>query len=156
MTGRPKPTALKVFEGNRGKRPLPEDEPQPEAIMPECPDWLSKKAKEVFAREAPKFYKVGLLTEIDGDQFGAMCQSIAYLEEVVKKLENEELIIEKEIGRGENKKTETKVNPLQVEFRLLTNLVRAYASEFGGTPRGRAPLSVGMDKDRDGEDLLSR
>lgn len=146
MPGKPKPTALKVFEGNRGKRPLPEKEPKPRPIMPKCPRWLSKRAKQIFKKEGPKFHRIGLLTEADGDQFGAMCQTMAYLEDVVKKLDepDSEMVLS------------GKTNPLQVEFRLLANLFRSYAPEFGGTPRGRASLSVGVGKDKDGEDLLSR
>ena len=34
---RPKPTRLKLLTGNPGKRPLNDDEPQPQAAIPECP-----------------------------------------------------------------------------------------------------------------------
>ena len=37
---KPKPTALKVLEGNPGKRPLNLYEPTPEGDLPECPEWL--------------------------------------------------------------------------------------------------------------------
>ena len=41
---KPKPTALKVLEGNPGKRPLNENEPKPERKAPECPSWLEPEA----------------------------------------------------------------------------------------------------------------
>ena len=37
----PKPTYLKVLEGNPGKRPLNENEPKPKPSAPKCPAWLS-------------------------------------------------------------------------------------------------------------------
>ena len=37
---RPKPTRLKVLTGNPGKRPLNENEPRPEAHVPDCPPEL--------------------------------------------------------------------------------------------------------------------
>ena len=38
LRGRPrKPTKLRLLEGNRGKRALPKDEPQPEACEPKLP-----------------------------------------------------------------------------------------------------------------------
>ena len=46
MAGRkPKPTSLKVLEGNPGKRQLNPNEPKPDASVPKCPAWLSKEAK---------------------------------------------------------------------------------------------------------------
>lgn len=37
---KPKPTAMKMLEGNPGKRPLNLKEPVPEKKLPKCPDWL--------------------------------------------------------------------------------------------------------------------
>ena len=48
MAGRkPKPTALKVLEGDRGKgrRPLNEHEPVPPKGGVKCPSWLLPEAK---------------------------------------------------------------------------------------------------------------
>ena len=56
---KPKPTALKVLEGNPGKRPLNLFEPTPEDKMPECPDWLEDEAKAEWDRLAvPMFSSV--------------------------------------------------------------------------------------------------
>jgi hypothetical protein len=40
-----KPTALKIIQGNPGRRPISANEPQPE-IGADPPDWLSPAAKE--------------------------------------------------------------------------------------------------------------
>lgn len=41
ITGpKPKPTAIKILEGNPGKRPLNLNEPKPQRIAPECPVYL--------------------------------------------------------------------------------------------------------------------
>ena len=46
MRGRkPTPTAIKVLEGNPGKRPLNDREPQPPKKAPSCPKWLEPDAK---------------------------------------------------------------------------------------------------------------
>jgi phage terminase small subunit len=53
MAGRgrpPKPTALKVLEGNPGKRPLNQNEPKPEKKAPNCPSWLLPDAKKEWRR----------------------------------------------------------------------------------------------------------
>ena len=55
MAGRkPKPTALKVLEGDRGKgrRPLNEHEPIPPRGGVKCPSWLLPEAKKEWKRLA--------------------------------------------------------------------------------------------------------
>src|SRR5689334_3828108 len=48
----PKPTAIKKIQGNPGKRPLNENEPQLEPGIPECPDYLDEIARKEWARIA--------------------------------------------------------------------------------------------------------
>ena len=43
---KPKPTALKVLEGNPGKRPLNDREPVPPRAALKCPAWLLPEAKK--------------------------------------------------------------------------------------------------------------
>ena len=52
MPIKPKPTKLKILEGNPGRRPLNESEPLPQSIAPECPDWLLDEAKKEWNRLA--------------------------------------------------------------------------------------------------------
>ena len=42
---KPKPTAVKVLEGNPGKRSLNTNEPKPVKKAPRCPAWLEDEAK---------------------------------------------------------------------------------------------------------------
>ena len=37
---KPKPTSLKLLQGNPGHRALPKSEPQPRPVAPDCPDYL--------------------------------------------------------------------------------------------------------------------
>mgnify|MGYP007027670339 CR=1 FL=1 len=54
MAGRPKkPTALKVLEGNPGKRPLLGNEPHPRVAGVTCPSFLGKTAKTEWGRSRP-------------------------------------------------------------------------------------------------------
>ena len=79
MAGRPrKPTALKLLQGNPGKRKLPKGEVQPK-VGCEPPPWLNVKARVQWARLAPRLIELGLLTEIDGDAFAAICMLTAHL-----------------------------------------------------------------------------
>ena len=58
---KPKPTAVKVLEGNPGKRPLNMFEPTPEKIAPECPSWLNDEAKAEWNRLVDKMVELGIL-----------------------------------------------------------------------------------------------
>ena len=49
---KPKPTALKVLEGNPGKRPLNDHEPIPPKGELKCPSWLLPEAKKEWKRLA--------------------------------------------------------------------------------------------------------
>ena len=70
MAGRkPKPTSLKVLEGNPGKRQLNPNEPKPDASIPKCPAWLSKEAKREWKRLVPFLEQAGLLTQVDRAAF---------------------------------------------------------------------------------------
>ena len=62
---KPKPTAIKVLEGNPGKRALNEMEPQPEKKAPKCPVWLDKEAKKEWKRISKQLEDLGILTEVD-------------------------------------------------------------------------------------------
>ena len=78
MAGRkPKPTSLKVLEGNPGKRQLNPNEPKLDASVPKCPAWLSKEAKREWKRLVPFLEQAGLLTQVDRAAFAGYCQSYA-------------------------------------------------------------------------------
>ena len=47
---KPQPTALKVLKGNPGRRPLNEDEPKPEVLLPRPPAHLSPVARREWRR----------------------------------------------------------------------------------------------------------
>lgn len=73
MRGRPpKPTALRVLQGNPGKRPLPADEPKPEgpAVRPK---FLKGRSRKIWDEFAPIVEKMGLLTSADAMPFARWC-----------------------------------------------------------------------------------
>ena len=80
MAGRkPKPTALKVLEGDRGKgrRPLNEHEPIPPKGGVKCPSWLLPEAKKEWKRLAASLEAMGVLTMADLTAFAGYCQAYA-------------------------------------------------------------------------------
>src|SRR5579859_506648 len=78
MRGRkPKPSRLKILQGNPGKRPLNDKEPQPAAGRPSCPKALGGEARKEWNRVARALLRLGLLTHIDRAALAGYCQSWA-------------------------------------------------------------------------------
>src|SRR5262245_42051889 len=74
MRGRkPKPTVLKILEGNPGKRPLNANEPRPRRCIPRCPDHLDHEARKEWKRINRELDEVGLLTDCDRAILASYC-----------------------------------------------------------------------------------
>jgi len=83
----PKPTKLRVLQGNPGRKPIRKREPEPRVGTPQCPAWLKGEARKCWQRNAPKLIELGLLTELDEDEFTRYCISHAQRVAAVKWLE---------------------------------------------------------------------
>lgn len=84
MQGRPpKPTALKLIQGNPGKRALPAAEPKPESlpVSAEPPAELSPIGKSHWCEYAPKLVRLGCLTNVDLPVFALACEKWAVIQE---------------------------------------------------------------------------
>ncbi len=67
MAGRPpKPTKLKLIQGNPGKRALPEFEPDPERGIPAPPRWFPAEYFDLWAEIAPTLEEMRVLSLADG------------------------------------------------------------------------------------------
>lgn len=144
MRGRkPKPTHLKVLQGNPGGRPLPENEPKPQPIAPPCPDWLPDEARAKWKEIAPELERLGLLTSVDGAAFSMMLIHYAMAVEAAKLIDKEGIVTEDE--RGLPRK-----HPLHQVLRDHSTSFRSYLSEFGLSPASRVRLALpGQNKDDD-------
>ena len=79
---RPKPTALKILEGNRTRRPLPPNEPTYDIADIEPPANLSAASKSEWLRLAPMLQTQRVLTEADLKIFGHYCEAVGNLSEL--------------------------------------------------------------------------
>lgn len=132
---KPKPTKLKIMEGNPGKRPLNLNEPKPLLIAPECPKELSHKAKEIWNRFYPEMERTGILAYIDEMAFTGLCQNYAIY------LETEKFLEEK--GRTyKTRRGKIKTRPEVYISNNALNFVKAFAVEFGLTPSSRGRISL--------------
>lgn len=151
---RPKPTAVRELEGNRGHRRHNRSEPQfPPAVVQDCPDWLSDAAKAEWNRLAPDMILVGMLTKGDIVAFAGYCQCYAHWVTAEEYLNTEGLTVQDSFGN-------TRAAPHVAIAVKMLDKIRQFASEFGCTPsaRGRIELegfAPAVETDATEEDLLA-
>jgi len=137
MRGRkPTPTALKLLRGNPGKRPIDDNEPQPEAghlLAP--PEYLNDAARDEWDRVAPELHKLGLLTELDWVIFECYCENYGRYVAAVKELGDLTTItVNKCVIQ----------NPLVGIVNKAQDNMRKFAAELGMSPSARTRVSVDM------------
>ena len=80
MPGPPrKPTALKVAEGNPGKRRLNEPELLMEPEAPEPPIWLEAGGRVIWDGLVPDLVRLGLLQKVDQIQLANLCDACSIM-----------------------------------------------------------------------------
>lgn len=178
MAGRrPKPTALKILEGNPGHRPLNEDEPQPEIRAPEMPKTLSRAARREFHFIKNALIKLRVLTDIDGKALACYCEAYAEWEQACRDVRKygqliEEPVVDKlghaimlqEVAGPESAPTvvfkplvRLKENPAVRTRNNAAKTMKSFLTEFGLTPASRVKLKIGKKTDEDpGEDFFNR
>ena len=132
----------------RGRRPKPEnfragDPPAPPGPYPEPPEWIDPEAKAFWAEVGPRLHARGLLTEDTASAFGAMAQCWAAIMHATQTLRSEGLMMTTLGGM-------TRINPVAPYRNACFKEFRAYAAEFGLTPRSR---TEGNDASPVGDDL---
>jgi len=158
MRGRPpKPTNLKIMEGNRGRRPiLPE--PQPAKGVKAPPRGLPTVAKRIWKTLAAELDRLNLLTVVDAMALEGVCVAYAHAIAADREIERLQAAIK---GAASEKRAE-KLTPEELveEYREVNinynrlslqnavskkawQQVKSFCGEFGLTPASRSRLAVG-------------
>lgn len=145
MAGRrPTPTHLKILAGNPGKRPLPKEEPKPEIVAPDPPEWLEGEALREWDRIVPELLKLKLISELD--RTGVVAYCVAYDRYVSANMDIRTLgsIIITTNGNIIQ-------NPAVGIANTSVDIMRKFLIEFGMTPASRTKVSTpGKPKAKDG------
>jgi P27 family predicted phage terminase small subunit len=140
MKGRkPKPTVLRMLEGNPGKRKINAREPKTPAGVPECPDFLDDEARAEWFRTVPVLQEMGLLSRADRSALAAYCTAYSrwvQAEALVKKLG----VIVKSPEKGFPMKS-----PYLTVADQALEIMRKLMVEFGLTPSSRSRIRVPDD-----------
>lgn len=139
----PKPSALKIVEGNRGKRPLNKQEPDPEYVTDlAAPAWLDPAAAQVWNDVAPKLAKARLLTVVDVELLAMGCNAVAQYRRAAGQT-GVHLVRGKD-GEDEDgaPKGNEYVNPWLVVQSMSFKQAMAVFREFGMSPAARTRIAV--------------
>ena len=133
---KPKPTALKMLEGNPGGRPLNEAEPKPQKKAPRCPTWLEDEAKREWKRMAKVLEQLGLLTEMDMAAFAGYCQAYARWKEAEEFLTQHGSMVRTPNGYLQQV---PQVSIAQTNMKIMLK----FCEQFGLTPSARSRIVGG-------------
>ena len=143
---KPKPTAIKILEGNPGKRKLNEYEPQPLKKAPSCPKWLETEAKREWRRLAKALERIGVLTEIDMAAFAGYCQAYARWKAAEERISEVGTVFRTASGY-----------PQQVPYVSIAQqylkLMHQFAEQFGLTPAARSRIIAGIGENIPSDDM---
>ena len=141
---KPKPTALKMLEGNPGGRTLNTKEPKPEKKAPRCPSWLEDEAKKEWKRMAKVLENMGILTEMDMAAFAGYCQAYARWKEAEEFLTQHGSMVRTPNGYLQQV---PQVSIAQTNMKIMLKLCQ----QFGLTPSARSRIVGGENSDEEDE-----
>ncbi|WP_250477630.1 phage terminase small subunit P27 family [Caballeronia sp. INML1] len=140
-----KPTALRIIEGNREKRPLPKKEPKPRRGIPQPPPHIVGYALEEWERITPELHMSGVLTMIDGAVLAAYCMAYQRWREAEEALARMKARDKLTTGLMIKTKNGNAIqNPLVGVANRSMMLLHRFANEFGMTPAARARIEVDL------------
>lgn len=132
----PIPTAIRRIEGNPGKRPLNEWEPQPKKVRPAMPKHLDKIARKEWNRLCPMLQRMRVLSEADGIALANLCFDYSVLQQAQESLAKTGLL---------SKTARTGMihqSPLLNIIAETTDRGTRGLREFGLTPASRSRVEV--------------
>lgn len=143
MARPPKPTALKLIEGNKGKRAQNKQEPDPEYLADlRAPSWLTGEAVAVWDEVAPNLRAARLLTKVDVHALGMGCVAIAQYRAAARRADGE-LVKSKTVEReGAPVEMGEHVNPWLIVQSMSFKQAMAIFQQFGMSPAARTRIAI--------------
>ncbi|MBE0428396.1 MAG: phage terminase small subunit P27 family [Thermoleophilia bacterium] len=143
MRGRkPKPTALRVIEGNPGKRPLKDNEPKPKPLLGGCPKHLTGDARQAWQHYAALGY---WLTEVDSCLLEVLCVNIGIWKEARAIIKQEGII--------DDSKPTLRAHPALKVAADAEKIMLRICQDLGFTPATRSRLNLPAPDDDDDWDF---
>ncbi len=139
-----KPTHLKVIEGDRGKRGVTQNEPQPRAVEPDKPDFTTQAASRCWDRIVVELRAMGILHAADRDALEIYCEAYGTWKTAQAGVAKGVLV-----NRGTETHPHPVTNPSWRVARDAAGLVTKLGEAFGLTPAARARIELPEADDGD-------
>ena len=143
----PKPTAIRILEGNPSRRPLPTNEPKPPPAIPKPPVHLSTEARREWRRVTIELDRLSMITHVDRALLAVYCESWATWQELRLWLREHKRTYKTPTGEW---KTRPEANLLYRAERQIISM----ANHFGLSPAARSRLTAPGYNDDDGDSVF--
>jgi P27 family predicted phage terminase small subunit len=132
---KPKPTALRVLEGNPGKRPILKAEPKPpRAKTITAPKELDAEGKAAWRRVVGQLQTLGVYTELDRDALILYCDAWSQWTKGADHIRKHGVLHESPTGQ-------VRVSPAMLVVDKAFGRMRTMLAAFGMTPSDRVGLT---------------
>lgn len=140
MVGRkPKPTQLRVLQGNPGKRAINKQEPMFSSDLPQPPQYLNERAKEIFCELRDEIDQMGYASRSHARALGLVATRLEEVEHCAAVLDQSGYYYETTTEWGETIKH---IRP-EVSIRQKSLLhAHSLLAEFGLTPSSASRIVV--------------
>lgn len=146
MRGRkPKPTRQQINEGDPRKHGASklkaklDAEPRAQRGLPECPDYLSERARDAWAMWKEELEKMRLDCRPDAPMLEGACVNYARAVEADLMIAKSGLVVAEVSESGARR---VKANPAIAISNVAWRQVRSFCSEFGLSPVSRTRLTI--------------
>jgi P27 family predicted phage terminase small subunit len=133
----PTPTKLRLLHGETRPYRINQDEPQPPAGPPVCPDDVTAEVRQVWDYTLANLVYMGIATAADRDALRCYCEAVVTHRKACAILARSPVIIP-----GAIKGTVVQ-NPVVRVQRDAAAAIRGFAQEFGFTPSARSEINKG-------------
>ena len=134
---KPKPTTLRILEGNPGRRPLNAAEPHPAPGVPDPPDHVQGRAREMWLTLGAQLSSCGMITAVDGHALELLCDTYAkYCEMTAESARTGPVLMDPD------NPLRFKISPYWSQAQLLSQKLYVLLREFGMTPSARSTMHV--------------
>lgn len=145
MSRRPKPTKLKLLEGNPGKRKINKSEPEPAPGMPTMPEWIKTFPVAVteWERESTILFHMGIMSDAEAALLATRCYIASQIQEMAEQIEKEgRVVYVSKMDSLGNEVMEAKANPKAIQMTNLIKEYRQHGSLLGLDAPSRTKLSI--------------
>lgn len=135
------PTAILEARGSEIKRP---NEPKPQVVAPQCPKWVSRKARKHWAEVSQMLADLGVMTTMDRVEVGLL------VDYILKYLEAK-AIVEKDGQIAYSENGNPYMHPAVAAMMGWGKRIEDLCKQNGMTPAARSNVTAAKPQGNDGK-----